>query len=211
MFSHVKPEDAGLYTCVAATCGGKVSCSAELTVQGAVHHLLREPEPPSVVMELADTEVNAGGSAMLELKIKGFPKPKLCWTHAEETEPIAAGGRYRFLYEDEESAALIIKSSFNFNLLVDYSLNDDNQHSVNADVEQKDAGLYKVVATNDLGEVTTQGHLLVKAPPKFKNKMQDMACMTEQPCKVQVNIEGSPTPELKWYKKKTPLKSKLLM
>lgn len=96
---------------MAATCGGKVSCSAELTVQGAVHHLLREPEPPSVILELTDTEVSSGGSAMLELKIKGFPKPKLCWTRDEEKEPIVAGGRYRFLYEDEESAALMIKSN----------------------------------------------------------------------------------------------------
>ena len=34
VFQHVKPEDAGLYTCVAATSSGKISCSAELTVQG---------------------------------------------------------------------------------------------------------------------------------------------------------------------------------
>ena len=34
IFQHVKPEDAGLYTCVAATSSGKISCSAELTVQG---------------------------------------------------------------------------------------------------------------------------------------------------------------------------------
>lgn len=36
VFQHVKPEDAGLYTCVAATSSGKISCSAELTVQGSV-------------------------------------------------------------------------------------------------------------------------------------------------------------------------------
>ena len=35
VFQHVKPEDAGLYTCVAATSAGKISCSAELTVQGS--------------------------------------------------------------------------------------------------------------------------------------------------------------------------------
>ena len=67
-----------------------------------------------------------------------------------------------------------------------------------ADVDQKDSGLYTIVATNDLGEVTTAGNLLVKSPPKFKSKMQDTACMTEQPFKVQVGLEGSPTPDLKW-------------
>lgn len=34
VFQHVKPEDAGLYTCVAQTSAGNISCSAELTVQG---------------------------------------------------------------------------------------------------------------------------------------------------------------------------------
>lgn len=34
VFQHVKPEDAGLYTCVAQTSTGNISCSAELTVQG---------------------------------------------------------------------------------------------------------------------------------------------------------------------------------
>ena len=63
-----------------------------------------------------------------------------------------------------------------------------------------DAGLYTVTATNDLGEVTTEGRLYVKAPPKFKKKTQDMACMTETPVKMLVAVEGSPAPELKWYK-----------
>lgn len=34
VFQHVKPEDVGLYTCVAATSRGHISCSAELTVHG---------------------------------------------------------------------------------------------------------------------------------------------------------------------------------
>jgi hypothetical protein len=109
VFQHVKPEDAGLYTCVAATSSGKISCSAELTVQGAVHHLLREPEAPSITMDLADAEVSCGGSAMLELKFKGFPKPKMVWTKSNG-EVVTAGGRFRFLFEDEETIALIIKS-----------------------------------------------------------------------------------------------------
>jgi len=34
VFQHVRPEDAGLYTCVASTSTGRISCSAELSVMG---------------------------------------------------------------------------------------------------------------------------------------------------------------------------------
>lgn len=34
VFQHVTPDDAGMHTCVASTSTGKISCSAELTVQG---------------------------------------------------------------------------------------------------------------------------------------------------------------------------------
>jgi hypothetical protein len=175
VFQHVKPEDAGLYTCVASTTSGRISCSAELTVQGAVHQLLREPEAPTILAELTDTEVSVGGSAMLELKVKGFPKPEVTWSR--NGDEIQAGGKYRFLYEDDESIALIIKG-----------------------VQTTDGGLYKVLAKNDMGVAETKGQLLVKAPPKFKKKMQDMACMTEDKFRMEVEVEGSPTPELKWYK-----------
>lgn len=38
VFQHVKPGDAGLYTCVASTTAGKISCSAELSVQGNYYY-----------------------------------------------------------------------------------------------------------------------------------------------------------------------------
>lgn len=68
------------------------------------------------------------------------------------------------------------------------------------DVNMDDAGMYIVTAKNDLGEAVTQGRLDIKAPPKFKKKMSDMACMTDQQFAMQVEVEGSPAPELKWYK-----------
>lgn len=39
IFQHVRPEDVGLYTCVAQTSRGHISCSAELTVHGNVYFL----------------------------------------------------------------------------------------------------------------------------------------------------------------------------
>jgi hypothetical protein len=92
-------------------------------------------------------------------------------------DELVAGGRFRFLYEDDESIALIVKS-----------------------VTKEDAGLYVVKAVNDLGEAETKGQLIVKAPPRFVKKMVDMSCMTEEKLAMDVVVEGSPKPEVKWYK-----------
>ena len=52
---------------------------------------------------------------------------------------VSAGGRVRFLYEDEESMSLVIKG-----------------------VTPEDAGKYKIVAKNDLGEDSVEMNLIVK-------------------------------------------------
>ena len=70
VFQHVKPEDAGLYTCVAQTSTGNISCSAELTVQGTVRQLLKEPAKPTLQSEFRHSEASIGGSAMLDLQVK---------------------------------------------------------------------------------------------------------------------------------------------
>lgn len=36
-------------------------------------------------------------------------------------------------------------------------------------------------------------------PPSFKKKMHDMSVMTDEPIKFEVEIEGKPTPEIKWF------------
>lgn len=41
VFQHINPDDVGLYTCVASTSTGKISCSAELSVEGGVTQLLK--------------------------------------------------------------------------------------------------------------------------------------------------------------------------
>lgn len=93
VFQHVKPEDAGLYTCVAQTSSGLVQCSAELTVQGAVNQLPKVPEAPKINIEQKTFECSVGGSAMLDIGITGFPRPLVTWTH--EGKPIEAGGKYK--------------------------------------------------------------------------------------------------------------------
>ena len=66
----------------------------------------QEPEPPKILNALADTDTSVGGSAMLELKMKGYPRPQMKWT--KDGQAITAGDRFKFIYPDQESAALII-------------------------------------------------------------------------------------------------------
>ncbi|XP_034177401.2 obscurin isoform X2 [Osmia lignaria lignaria] len=175
VFQHVKPEDAGLYTCVAQTSTGNISCSAELTVQGAVNQLMKDPEKPKLESETRYSEASIGGSAMLELQIRGYPKPDIKWT--KDGQEIVAGGRYKYLWEDEESMSLVIKK-----------------------VTAKDAGVYTVRAKNELGEDTTQIELIVKSAPKIIKKQGDLTGIVEETTTMTVQIEATPAPEVKWYK-----------
>lgn len=177
VFQHVKPEDAGLYTCVAQTSTGNISCSAELTVQGNVKQLMKDPCKPKLGLpgEVRQSEVSAGGSAMLDLQVKGFPKPDIKWS--KDGKEVIAGGRIKYLWEDEESLSLVIKN-----------------------VTVEDAGTYTVVAKNNLGEDTTYIELIVKSAPKFIKKQTDTFAYIETDGKMTVQIQASPAPDVKWYK-----------
>ncbi|XP_024939523.1 obscurin isoform X4 [Cephus cinctus] len=175
VFQHVKPEDAGLYTCVAQTSTGNISCSAELTVQGSVNQLMKEPIKPSLQTEFKQAEVSAGGSAMLDLQVKGFPKPDIKWS--KDGQEIVAGGRIKYLWEDEESLSLVIKN-----------------------VTAQDAGTYTIKAKNELGEDSTQIELIVKSAPKITKKVSDITASVEETIKTSIQVQGSPTPDVKFYK-----------
>ncbi|XP_033229348.1 obscurin isoform X3 [Belonocnema kinseyi] len=175
VFQHVKPEDAGLYTCVAQTSTGNISCSAELTVQGTVRQLLKEPAKPILQSEFRYSEASIGGSAMLDLQVKGFPKPDIKWT--KDGKEIIAGGRIKYLWEDEESMSLVIKN-----------------------VTVQDAGTYVIRAKNELGEDNTQIELIVKSAPKITKKMNDLLGQVEETLNMTVQIQASPAPDVKWFK-----------
>ena len=175
VFQHVKPEDAGLYTCAASTSSGKISCSAELTVQGLISQLPRDPIPPSIKLAMADVEVSEGASAMLEAKVCAYPRPIIRWFRGQEL--IEVGERYKFLYEDEESYTLVIKNT-----------------------RKVDEGMYRIEAVNDLGSAETSAKLTVNVAPKFKKQMKDQSVMTDECLTLEVEIEANPPPEVKWFK-----------
>lgn len=171
VFQHVKPEDAGIYTCVAQTTTGNISCSAELTVQGSVQQLLREPEKPQLIIEHKEASASIGGTAMIELQYKGYPAPTVEWKHEGET--IETSSKYKILHEDSETMSLVIK-----------------------DVQPKDAGFYSITATNELGEDTGVVNLQVKAPPII-GKVSDVELFVGDKLLIEVEVTGNPTPTVK--------------
>lgn len=48
-------------------------------VAGGVNALAKDPEKPKITVETKTQEVSIGGSAMLELKVEGSPKPEIAW------------------------------------------------------------------------------------------------------------------------------------
>ncbi|XP_067629054.1 obscurin isoform X3 [Eurosta solidaginis] len=168
VFQHVKPEDAGIYTCVAQTTTGNISCSAELSVQGAIQTLHREPEKPSLIIDHREANASIGGTAILELQCKGFPKPGVQWKH--DGEVIEVGEKHKILFADEESMSLVIKN-----------------------VTTEDAGEYTIHAMNELGLDESSISLVVKAGPKIK-KVNDVSCFAGETVKVEMEIEGFPKP-----------------
>lgn len=171
LFQHVKPEDAGIYTCCAQTSTGNISCSAELTVQGSVQQLIREPEKPQLIIEHKEASASIGSTAMIELQYKGYPAPKIEWKH--DGELIETGSKYKFLYEDAESMSLVIK-----------------------DVQAADAGFYSISATNDLGEDSGVVNLQVKSGPILQ-KLDDFTCNAGDRLVMDIEVSGNPTPTLR--------------
>ncbi|XP_060875327.1 obscurin isoform X5 [Metopolophium dirhodum] len=179
VFQNVKPEDAGLYTCIASTCHGKISCSAELSVQGVVKEL-NLPYAPKVTTDVKEFETKIQSTAILEAKVIGDPLPDIFWF--KNDEEIQENERIKCMFEDD-IAAIVIKN-----------------------VEVEDEGEYKVFAKNELGSDTETINLLIKAAPKFKKNLIDYEGVTGKEITLTVEIEASPKPIVQWYKDSKTIK-----
>ena len=140
---------------------------------------LKEPEPPKILAALGDVDSSVGGSAMLELKMRGYPRPNIKW--CKDGKPLTVdNSRFKFINPDTETVALII-------------------NKVTAD----DAGKYEAVLTNDLGEAKTEGTLTLSGAPQFMEPIGDQNTAIDDPYKIVAKVTGNP--ELTWYKDGVPI------
>lgn len=122
-------------------------------------------------------EVVEGQETKLVCKIKGKPEPTIEWF--KDDKPLKTDRRVKVDY-DGETSTLIIKGTV---------LDDE--------------ALYKCVATNKFGEVSTSAELLVEekgTKPEIEEEMKDVVCGLEKKAKFEVKIQGTPKPEVEWFK-----------
>lgn len=67
-------------------------------------------------------------------------------------------------------------------------------------IEASDNGVYKLVASNKHGSVTSQADLVVTGSPFFVRKPNSTLSVPEKkPLKAEFEIGGIPVPEVSWY------------
>ena len=98
----------------------------------------REGEPPSFTASLKDRSIEDGSAARFDVRVRGQPTPKVTWYKADEEITDERFPHIKVFQEDNLNSILITEGKL------------------------EDAGQYKVVARNDLGEVSSTAELFVE-------------------------------------------------
>ncbi|KAK3083179.1 hypothetical protein FSP39_015849 [Pinctada imbricata] len=138
--SVVRPDDAGVYSCVAKTTGGEVKTTTTLSVSESA----KDKQPvtasdgtPNISKPLRDKVCKDGASVTLECSISGSPRPQVSW------------------FKDGEE----IRDSQDFQIS---TIGDQSKLTI-VEVFPEDEGNYTCKASNTKGQTTTSCHLLVEA------------------------------------------------
>ncbi|XP_075532272.1 obscurin isoform X7 [Dermacentor variabilis] len=179
-------EDSGMYTIIASNSEGTTSCSAPLYVKPA--HSVSKPDSrptspggtilphaPVFKVKMKDTELLEGTSVRFELVVRGCPEPEV--TFYKDGKKLQEDDRVKVLFESKEVLELVIDH-----------------------ISFEDMGKYTCVAVNSEGKDESSGRITVTTTPTFKKELKDVSVMTDEVLKLDVEVQGAPTPDVKWYK-----------
>lgn len=166
--------DTGEYRCEVTNENGSASSRAELVIA-------KKSSKPKVERPMEDVSLYEGEEARFEVRFSGNPQPNIKW-YKETTKIIhgQGGGRYN-LSQDGNTYTLKIK-----------------------DARVDDLGLYRCVASNDMGKVTSKAELDVKDikyPPEFLgDEPGPIEAFDGSDTSMRVTVRGNPKPSVTWYK-----------
>ncbi len=150
-------------------------------------------EKPVFLSQLSPATVTTGETARFNIKVSGFPKPAVQWSHNGKV--IKSSSLYKLTEEKEEYTLIITQ--------------------VTSDSE----GEYSCTATNRFGQTTCTTYLKVKTtdvsqaekwvekmfkvtgqPPTFTVQIQPVKCSEGREVSFNYKTSGQPIPVVKWFK-----------
>ena len=144
----------------------------------------QKEQAPKFTTALSDIEIEDGQSVTLSVEVDGFPTPSIKW-FIDDEEIIEGDG-----------IALT---------------QDGNKHSLKIqEAILEDDGEYICVAENSVGESSCTAMLCVKErikKPDFVQKLKDVEINEDGNAEFVAKVTGSPNPDIKWVKDKTPLQN----
>lgn len=172
-------------------------------------------EAPTLLTELKPKEITEGETVKLVCKVKGKPEPEIEWF--KDDEPVETDQRIKVDYGEQEST-LTIKDAV-LDDEADYKCvvtNDLGSVSTTAEVlvnkkeeeepvkpapKVKEELVKEVIEPNEeqpVKSVPKEEEKLTK--PVIKSKIEDKETDVGTTAKFTVEVEGSPVPEVDWYK-----------
>lgn len=189
-YSHsiecAKPEDAGVYSVTIVNRLGELTGTANVLVEP-------KEKRPAFVADLQDTQVVEGFPVKLEVKLIGHPPPTLKWLHnGIELRPDASPQHAKLSQNPADGTA---------SLIIDR-------------VDSNDIGDYQVIATNDVGSISSVARLSVvprtderqpEQAPKFTGGLRDGNADEGQELVLSAPFVANPVPEIIWSRNDQPL------
>lgn len=176
VFHKVLLADEGYYKVTAKNSLGESSSEARLKT-------IKETEPtterPKFITGLTDEQVQDRGEISVMVRADGLPRPEITWFC--NGKPIVEDENHKI--ETNAEAQVTSKLTVtNFN--------------------EKDAGIYRAVAVNIVGEAETTSRIgMLQTPPSFAKKLNRNEEVNEgEPLELKAKISGSPKPTVTWFK-----------
>lgn len=155
--------------------------------------LEKKKEKPVFLSQLSPSAVTFGETATFTVKVSGFPKPTVSWSH--NGKMIKSSTVYKMIEEKEEYRLIITK------------------------VTEEYEGEYSCTATNRFGQTTCTTYLEVKKPdvsqaerwvekmfritgqpPTFIVLIQPVSCSEGGEVRFTYKVSGDPMPDVKWLR-----------
>ncbi|MEQ2199247.1 hypothetical protein XENOCAPTIV_011162, partial [Xenoophorus captivus] len=155
--------------------------------------LEKKKEKPVFLSQLSPAAVTSGETARFTVRVSGFPRPIVQWTHNGRV--IKSSSVYRLMEEKEEYTLVITK------------------------VTSEYEGEYSCTATNRFGQTACTTYLEVKKPeisqaerwvekmfkvtgqpPTFTVQIQPVRCSEGGEVYFNYKATGDPVPDVKWFK-----------